>query len=181
MQGCKMNEILFAPLSQSIQQHYFLLMNAISKISNRTSSNINFTGGQISVADLIAYQIGWGKRVIEWYEAGIGGKTIIMPGDGFDKWQYTAIAKHFYQAYQYDAGYRQENIFHDVTKRVIEIVEFEYQSGNLEKAGAWPWQKLASGKYWPLSKWVQVNTVSPFKRAADLIASEFKSVRIKNI
>lgn len=165
-QPIKLNLKLSAKLSQNIQKEYNSLMEAVAKVPNRTSRKINFTGGPVSVAELVGYQIGWGKRVIDWYEAGIKGEYIVMPGDGFDTWNYTKIAQYFYQAYQYDGGCEQEQIFHDTTKKIIEIVEKEDQTGNLDKAGAWEWQKLQSGKYWPLSKWVQVNTVAPFKRAA---------------
>ena len=55
-----------------------------------------------SVADLIAYQMGWGKWVIQWYEAGANGEKPQKPGEGFSVWDYTEIAKHFYEKYQYD-------------------------------------------------------------------------------
>lgn len=159
------NDTFIALLSRSIQKEFDALVDTILHISDRNIKKINFTGGYVSVADLIGYQIGWGKRVIEWYETGIAGQTITMPGDGFNTWNYIAIAKHFYKAYQYDADCQQEKIFHNTTKRIIEIVETEFKSGNLDKEGVWPWQQLGSGKWWTLSKWIRVNTVAPFKRA----------------
>jgi hypothetical protein len=48
-------------------------------------------------------------------------------------------------------------------------VEKEHHSGNLQRIGIWPWCTLKSGKDWPLYKWVQVNSVAPYKRAISLI------------
>lgn len=121
------------------------------------------------MADLIAYQIGWGKCLIRWYEAGIQGEMPKMPGEGFLTWDYTGLAQHFYQTYQFDNAEEQMRIFHQTVLRILEIVETEHQTGNLDQMGVWPWCTLPSGKKWPLSKWIRVNTASPYKQAARLI------------
>jgi hypothetical protein len=59
--------------------------------------------------------------------------------------------------------------FEGVVAEIIALVETEYATGNLEKEGVWGWCTLKSGKHWPLSKWVQVNTVAPYKRARVMI------------
>ena len=176
----RINGEFAASLSQEIQKEFNALMEVITHISNREIKNIEFTGGYVSVADSIGYQIGWGKRVIEWYDTGVAGKTITMPGDGFDKWSYVDIARSFYKSYAYDAGLGQEQIFCDTTKRIIEIAETEFRSGNLDKEGVWPWQQLSSGKWWPLSKWIRVNTVAPFKRVRASI-NKFRDVLMGRI
>lgn len=137
--------------------------------SHRSLKIINGTGGKVSVADLIAYQVGWGKCLIRWYEAGIQGKVPEMPGDGFSTWDYLGIAQHFYQMYQFDGSEEQMKRFHQVVMRILDIVETEDQADNLDRTGVWPWCTLPSGKQWPLSKWVRVNTASPYKRATQLI------------
>ena len=53
------------------------------------------TGGKVSVADLLAYQIGWGNMLINWYEKGKKEELFIMPGEDFKTWDYISIAKHF--------------------------------------------------------------------------------------
>ena len=55
------------------------------------------------------------------------------------------------------------------------MVKKEHETGNLNKIGVWPWCTLASGKQWPLSKWIRVNTVSPYKRAASMIRKFLKN------
>lgn len=135
----------------------------------RISKTINGTGGKVSIAELIAYQIGWGKCLIRWYEAGIQGKVPEMPGEGFLTWDYIAIARYFYQKYIHDSADQQMKVFHQTVSRIFEIVHIEHQMGNLDRMGVWQWCTLSSGKKWSLGKWIQVNTVSPYKRAAQLI------------
>lgn len=156
-------------LSQEIEKAHALLMHLVSPLprSLRTVKEIEGTGGKVSVADLIAYQIGWGKCLISWYKAGIKNQMPQMPGDGFTTWDYTAIARHFYAKYGYDHYHKQEEVFHEVVKEIIGIVEKEQD--RLNKTGIWPWCTLASGKEWPLGKWIKINTSSPYKRAASLI------------
>lgn len=72
--------------------------------------------------------------------------------DGFSKWNYVAIAKHFYQKYSYDAAIQQLEIFQETVLRILEITQKEEQTGNLDQEGIWPWCSLSSGKKWPLSK-----------------------------
>ncbi|WP_079978038.1 ClbS/DfsB family four-helix bundle protein [Criblamydia sequanensis] len=60
--------MLKAPLSPEIQREYDKLINLIASIpvSSRILKQIEGTGGQVSITDLIAYQIGWGKCLIGW-------------------------------------------------------------------------------------------------------------------
>jgi len=159
------------PLSLEIQRESDRLMELVTPLSSsiRNAKEIDGTVGKVSVADLIAYQIGWGSCLIRWYEAGIKYEMPEMPGEGFSKWDYVAIARHFYKKYQYDQGEQQNRAFHQVVSQILAIVEKEHQTGNLERLGVWPWCTLASGKEWPLSKWVRVNTCAPYKRARSLI------------
>jgi len=160
-----------APLSQNIQKEYNNLMQQVTKLSpeTRARKKINGTGGLVSVNDLIAYQIGWTQRVIAWYEAGLKQEIVEMPGDGFTQWHYTEIARHFYKKYGHKKANEQDLLFYQSTKRIIEIVEKTYEEGTLDKPGVWDWTTLQSGKKWPLSKWIQINTVAPFKKATTLI------------
>jgi hypothetical protein len=160
-----------AKLSNNIKKEYNNFVGLALRISDagRKQKKYSFSSSTVSVNDLVAYQIGWGQLVVNWYDTGVKGKMPQMPGDGFTEWKYNALAAHFYKSYQFGSPSAQHRVFKDVTERIIAIVEKESKTGNLDKEGAWEWQKLKSGKYWPLSKWVQVNTVAPFSRAAKLI------------
>lgn len=165
------NRKMKSNLIQDIQNAYDRLAKIVTHIAPpaRTLKIIDGTGGKVSVSDIIAYQIGWGKCVVRWYEAGIQGKMPEMPGEGFLTWDYLGIAQHFYQIYQFDSADGQMRIFHQVVLRILEIVEAEDQTGNLDRTGIWPWCTLSSDKQWPLSKWIRVNTTSPYKRATQSI------------
>lgn len=152
-----------------IQKDQLVRMIACTPVPNRTLKVINGTGGNVSIADLIAYQIGWGKWLIRWYEEGIRGETQPMPGDGFLSWDYVAIARYFYQKHQYDSFNQQMQVFDNVVGQIIEIIKTEHQANQLDKIGVWDWCTLSSGKKWPLSKWIRINTASPYKRAVFLI------------
>lgn len=162
-------------LSIEIQRQYDRLVKIVAQlpVSSRKVKELEGTGGQVCVADVIAYQIGWGLCVVRWYEAGIRGEMPVMPVEGFAKWDYTAIAHHFYKMYHFDGGDEQMDAFRSVVVRILAIVEIEGQTGNLDREGCWEWCTLASGKAWPLSKWIRVNTCAPYKRAASMVKSSF--------
>jgi hypothetical protein len=166
---------MHSKLIKEVQREKDKLIRLVSSLPSATLSAklIDGTGGKVSVSDLIAYQIGWGKSLIRWYEAGIKGQTPDMPGDGFSNWNYKAIAKHFYDKYQYDSSSQQLLIFQEIASRIIDIIQVEHQTGNLDQVDVWPWCTLPSGKKWPLSKWIRVNTAAPCKRASHLISSLF--------
>jgi hypothetical protein len=92
-----------------------------------------------------------------------------MPGAGFTTWDYAGLAEHFYKTYQYSDRITALEVFENIVAEIIALVEAEYTTGDLEKNGVWEWCTLKSGKQWPLSKWIQVNTVAPYKRARVMI------------
>ncbi len=155
-------ESLTCPLSQEIQKEATRQFAILAQFLPEQRS-------EKWIAERIAYQIGWGQLLLYWYHTGIQGKMPQMPGDGFTKWNYKAIAEQFYKKYSYDQGVQQEKCFQNIISEILAVVENEYSTGNLDHCGVWPWCTLASGKEWPLSKWVRVNTVSPWKATSSLL------------
>jgi hypothetical protein len=135
---------------------------------------IDFTGGPVSICDLVAYQIGWGSLVIAWFETGIAGKNPEMPCKGFN-WDYTILAKHFYKLHAKKDLSILRNELCAVVEKILEIITKTDAQGKLETLGHWNWCILPSGKEWPLAKWIQVNTVAPYTRAAKIIRQFMKS------
>jgi hypothetical protein len=167
-----------APLSKSIQKEYNKLINLVVKIpeKDRYALIIDGTGGiKINVDDVIANQIGWGNLLLGWYEAGLQDRLPEMPGEGFTTWDYPALAQLFYKKYQYKDSNEQAKHFFRIVKQIIDIVEKEHNTKNLDKEGVWRWCQLSSGREWPLSKWITVNTVTPYKSAALAIKKAFKN------
>ncbi len=165
-----------APLSDSITKEYNALITVLSDVPPILwqSKSINGTGGTITARDLVAYQIGWATLLIGWYQAGLNNTVPQMPGEGFTTWDYTGLALHFYKKYHCKSLDKQLALFHTVVQEIIAIVEHEHRQGNLDALGIWSWCTLPSGKQWPLSKWIRVNTSSPYKRARGLIKTLLK-------
>lgn len=135
----------------------------------------------VSIADIIAYQIGWATLLIGWYEAGSEGRKPRMPSEEFTTWDYAGLAQHFYTKYRYDNADTQLQGFYTRVRRIITIVETEYRNNNLDALNVWNWCTLPSGKHWPLSKWITVNTVAPYKRAIRLINTFLKNDKSNTI
>lgn len=161
------------PLGEEIRKEHLRLVQLIEMLPGglRDAKAFEGTGRKVSASEIIAYQIGWGKALIRWYEDGIQGKGPEMPGDGFLSWDYVGLASHFYQNYLYDRGKRQMEEFSCIVEKIVLIVEKEHSNGNLDRTGVWSWCTLKSGKLWPLSKWIRVNTASPCRRAYKAISA----------
>jgi hypothetical protein len=163
-------------LTNSFSEEILNAYKSLIKAVNNTPEDCFFqksyqmSGVDVSVADIIAYQIGWGELLIYWYTSGIQKIDFVMPGDGFEKWDYHAISLHFYKKYSHLSYQALLDKFDDRVHDIIQIVDYESKSGNLDKPGVWSWCSLKSGKEWPLSKWIRVNTIAPYKRAYKLIS-----------
>lgn len=164
------NKLLSSLSIEVFNSSQSLIQSILELPSNcENSKKINGTGGLISVRNTLAYQIGWGKLLIGWYEQGLAGEAPEMPGEGFSSWDYKGIALHFYQKYHMQGLQMQLLEFEKIVKTIIEIAEREHARGYLEKAGIWPWCTLKSGKQWPLSKWIRVNSIAPYKKASTAV------------
>lgn len=165
----------YTSFHSEIRQAYDKLRITLAAVPivKRNLKLIDGTAGKISLTDLIAYQIGWGKCLIRWYESGLHSKVPEMPGEGFSQWKYAEIAQHFYEKYRFDAGEEQLKILDELVLNIVEIAKQEETSGNLERIGVWSWCTLRSGKLWPLRKWIQVNTVAPYNQAVKMINKTF--------
>ncbi len=171
--------VLQAPLSRSIWAEYTKLNDYICLIPEKELfiKQLEGTGGKVSVIDLIAYQRGWGNLLISWYHKGLQGSPFTMPGDGFATWDYTALAQHFYEKYQAKTGKEAQEQFLQVVLAIIDLTEDTHTAGTLNAYGKWPWCTLKSGTHWPLSKWITVNTIAPYKRAHTILKKHFKFPR----
>ncbi len=159
------------PLVQEIQIQSEKFAKFFDKVSevNRKKKLVPFTWGDISPQDLLAYQIGWGNLLLHWYQQGIDGKDVMMPGEGFTKWDYQGLANHFFRKYR-NATIRD---FLDLVQEIIDVVKNEHVNGRLSIKGAFAWCSLPSGKQWTLGKWVRVNTCAPYKRAVQLLKKSY--------
>ncbi len=170
-------KILKAPLSLSIEKEYNHLISVLQKVPSDVLEHkvLEGTAGPMSIRDSIAYLIGWGTLLIGWYEAGIRGELPQMPGAGFTKWDYRGVAHYFYVHYRYESFQEQHIQLNSIVENILALVEKEYAVGHLDSLGVWAWCVLPSGKQWPLSKWITVNTGAPYKRTAQSIQRFLKT------
>lgn len=171
------------PLSKEILGSYHSLVSSISKISpeHRNTEYMDGTGGKVSVCDIVAYQIGWGKLLIGWYECGLLEQSPEMPGEGFLSWDYVGLAQYFYNKYHLKGLNQQLTELEKLVEAIIAIVEKEHKNCRLNKLDVWSWCTLKSGKQWPLSKWIRVNTVAPYKKASASVRKLFRELQSKHL
>jgi len=128
--------------------------------------------GGISPCDLIAYQIGWGKLLLQWEALEQAGQPVVMPAPGY-KWnQLGLLAQSFYQCCR---EYSLEQLLQQFAEVVEEIRQFIETSSDhvLFAVGARRW----AGAKWPVVKWIQVNTIAPYGSARAKLRKWQKTVR----
>lgn len=141
-----------------VQNEYAKLVEEVELVPTALAREPELEGG-VSVADLIAYQIGWGRLLLGWYEAGKQGRAPILPAEGF-KWNKLGdLARHFYMVYEDVSITDLLTEFKEVVDGILAMIE-ENQEAALFTPGLYPWM----GR-WHLAKFVAVNASSPYKSA----------------
>ncbi|MCB9493291.1 MAG: ClbS/DfsB family four-helix bundle protein [Epsilonproteobacteria bacterium] len=157
------------PLSQKLSTLHGKLMSNLKNLPEPLIHKKTITdfikNENISISDVLSYLIGWGNMLLSWYEQGLSGKDFVMPGQGFEKWDYAKIAQHFFKKYNQNTLVQQLVLLEQTTQEIVSLIEKESTSGNIDKLGIWKWCTLKSGKQWPLSKWITVNSIAPYTRA----------------
>ncbi|HRL21839.1 MAG TPA: ClbS/DfsB family four-helix bundle protein [Alcaligenes sp.] len=113
-------------------------------------------GTQISVADLLAYLIGWNKLVLKWCDGKATGAAVDFPETGFTWNDLGELAQKFYADH---AGLAYGDLLQqlaDVHARIVALVERE---SDASLYGA-PWYKT-----YTLGRMIQLNTSSPYANA----------------
>ena len=156
-----------------------LLQNIIESVpktlfKKRTIEFVGRDDGLVSPCDIIAYQIGWGQAFLAWYRDGLKGLDPEMPLKGYG-WDYEAIANHFYSEYGSKSRSALIDLFSKTVSEIGRVIVDEANTGQLDAVEVWEWCRLKNGKWWPLSKWIKVNTISPYKRATKLLKNFLKN------
>jgi hypothetical protein len=110
---------------------------------------------------MIAYQLGWMTLIRGWDADERAGKGFVMPAPGF-KWnRLGALYERFYETYgRYSfAGLRE--MFHAAVNDFLLWLD-GFTEDEVFLPGSRTWASSTPSK-WPVWKWVQVNTVAPFK------------------
>lgn len=147
-----------AELLAALSTEYAKLMAESADIPQHLERDTSLEGN-VSVADIIAYQVGWGHLLINWYKTGKNGALPVTPAEGF-KWnQLGLLAAHFYATYKDRSLHQLQEDLRLVVKEVEAIIN-ENSQEQLYSLNVYNW----TGK-WPLGRWINVNTSSPYKSA----------------
>ncbi|CUK24116.1 Uncharacterized conserved protein [Achromobacter sp. 2789STDY5608615] len=124
--------------------------------AHRSTLEGHAQGTTMSVADLVAYLIGWNLLVLKWCEAKAGGHAVDFPETGYRWNELGRLAQKFYAdhaAQPYPALLQQ---FAEVHARIVAWVA---AASDADLYGA-PWyEKYTQGRM------IQLNTSSPYANA----------------
>ena len=113
-------------------------------------------GTRMSVANLVAYLVGWNELVLKWLERDAAGLPIDFPDTGF-KWnELGRLAGKFYRDYEALTYGALLDRLAAAKTRIIEEVERRSD----EDLYGRPW----CGK-WPMGRMIQFNSASPYANA----------------
>ena len=113
-------------------------------------------GTSMSVANLVAYLIGWNELVIKWIERDAAGLPVDFPETGC-KWnELGRLAQKFYRDYE---GLAYPALLARLMAARARIVELIVMRSDDELYGR-PWYEQ-----WTLGRMIQFNTASPYHNA----------------
>lgn len=116
--------------------------------------------GNVSCCDILAYQIGWGRLLTGWEKTELRGKKPEMPASGF-KWnQLGELAKTFYTEQSKKSLQQLRKEFSQLHKELADWID-----SLSEKELFQPAQRQWIGDKWAMVKWIQINTIAPYKSA----------------
>jgi len=116
--------------------------------------------GGLSCCDLVAYQIGWGNLLLGWEQAESQGQAVFLPAKGY-KWnQLGLLAESFYQRAADHSLDELRAEWQGVVQRLEEWVQ-DITDEELFEPRVRQW----TGDKWPIAKWIQVNSIAPYRSA----------------
>ncbi|QQE10792.1 ClbS/DfsB family four-helix bundle protein [Planctomycetota bacterium] len=117
-------------------------------------------GTMVSCCDVVAYQIGWGELLLSWEESEMRGEEVCMPCEGF-KWnELGKLAEKFYKQKKGKSLKVLRKEWEAVYSKVRAWIE-SLDEEEVFEVGMREW----TGEKWVMAKWVQVNTIGPWKSA----------------
>lgn len=138
---------------------YAKLRDEITRVPEELSRAPQLDGG-LCLCDLMAYQIGWGRLLLQWDAQERSGQPVEMPAPGF-KWnQLGALANSFYLQFQDDSP---AQLLLQLDALASDLRAFMVSSTEQQLFGVG--QRQWAGAKWPVVKWLQVNTIAPYNSA----------------
>lgn len=147
-------------LLEAIEENYRKLRTELGDIPSTESRNKNMPGHRkdttMSVCDLVAYLIGWGRLVLKWHAERNRGVEPDIPETGFKWTELGQLAQKFYADRETE---KLAVLLLELDKVESEIVELVEDKTNEELYGSLWYRKCTMGKM------IQLNTASPYRNA----------------
>ena len=163
-----------AELLLAIDTHFGKLLKALQAVpESRVQEQVmegHSKGTRMSVANLVAYLIGWNELVIKWIERDAAGLPVDFPETGF-KWnELGRLAQTFYRDHD---GLTYPQLLARLVAARARIVELIAERGDDQLYGR-PWYEQ-----WTLGRMIQFNTASPYHNANGRLRKWLKGAGVK--
>lgn len=157
-------------LLDAIEKTFSKLLNDLHAVPamlvDECSMEGHARGTQMSVANLVAYLVGWNELVLKWLDHDKVGEPADFPETGF-KWnELGRLAQKFYR--DYEAVPFPELLDRLVTAKKRIVSEIEARSNDDLYGRAWYEQ-------WTMGRMIQFNTSSPYANARGRLRKWVKS------
>jgi hypothetical protein len=128
-------------------------------------------GTEMSISDLVAYLIGWGKLVLEWNRKKDNSENVDFPETGY-KWnELGKLAQKLYSDYENVDYSDLLNRLDQTVNKTQKLIEKNTNEELYEK----PWYDK-----WTKGKMIQLNTSSPYKNARIRVRKWTKTLKKSN-
>lgn len=112
-------------------------------------------------SQIIAYQLGWMKLIIDWENQEQQGHIVITPAPEY-KWNNLGgLYESFYKQYNEYTLKELCSMFKEAVQQIIELIN-SYSDVELFQQNGREWSSSTPSN-WPIWKWIHINTVAPFK------------------
>ncbi len=120
----------------------------------------------MSVADLVAYLVGWNELVLKWLEQDAAGIDVDFPETGF-KWnELGKLAQKFYRDYECVPYPQLLERLNSAKERIVLLIE----SRSDDELYGRSWYEK-----WTMGRMIQFNTSSPYENARGRLRKWFKT------
>jgi hypothetical protein len=148
-----------AELLESLRQAYTKLDSEFDAVNPEYEKQKGIEGN-ISCCDVVSYQIGWTNLLMDWEQQELESKVPEMPAKGF-KWnQLGELAQSFYEKNSKKSLKELRVEFNEIYKELVTWIESLTEQEIFE-----PHQRGWTGDKWAIAKWVQVNSIAPYRSA----------------
>lgn len=146
-------------LSETIRSTYLLFEGEFNDIHN-SNKDKQVEGVDKTPAQMIAYQLGWMNLVLDWERNEKLGHECVMPAPGY-KWnQLGLLNESFYEKYSDYTLDELRSLFQETEQQWQNWID-TLSDEELFVQGVRQWTGTKPG--WAMVKWIQINSVAPFK------------------